>query len=90
MTDSDIVVIGIGLVLSLVMSEFLGVAPGGIIVPGYLALGIHDPLADFQQVSRAERRFYRFEVDCHLTPSAHEVLARSIARTIEPLMAKSR
>ena len=45
MTDSDIVVIGIGLVLSLVMSEFLGVAPGGIIVPGYLALGIHDPLA---------------------------------------------
>ncbi|MBK7949408.1 MAG: SGNH/GDSL hydrolase family protein [Deltaproteobacteria bacterium] len=50
---------------------------------------IHDPLGDFQQVSRAERRTYRFEVDCHLTPSAHEVLARSLARTIEPLMAKS-
>jgi gamma-polyglutamate biosynthesis protein CapC len=45
MTDSDIIVIGIGLVLSLVMSESLGVAPGGIIVPGYLALGLHDPLA---------------------------------------------
>jgi poly-gamma-glutamate biosynthesis protein PgsC/CapC len=45
MSDSDIMVIGIGLVLSLAMSEFLGVAPGGIIVPGYLALGLHDPLA---------------------------------------------
>jgi len=45
MNDSDIMVIGIGLVLSLAMSEFLGVAPGGIIVPGYLALGLHDPLA---------------------------------------------
>ncbi|HZO09899.1 MAG TPA: poly-gamma-glutamate biosynthesis protein PgsC [Myxococcota bacterium] len=45
MNESDIVVIGLGLVLSLVMSEFLGVAPGGIIVPGYLALGLHDPLA---------------------------------------------
>ena len=45
MSDSDIVVIGIGLILSLVFSEFLGVAPGGIIVPGYLALGIQDPLA---------------------------------------------
>ena len=45
MSDSDLVVIGIGLILSLVFSEFLGVAPGGIIVPGYLALGIQDPLA---------------------------------------------
>lgn len=45
MTDADIVTIGIGLVLSLVFAEFFGVAPGGIIVPGYLALGISDPLA---------------------------------------------
>ena len=45
MTDADIIVIGIGLVLSLLFTEFLGVAPGGIIVPGYLALGLHDPLA---------------------------------------------
>ena len=31
--------------LRLFFSEFLGVAPGGIIVPGYLALGLQDPLA---------------------------------------------
>lgn len=45
MSDADIIVIGIGLVLSLLFSEFLGVAPGGIIVPGYLALGVENPLA---------------------------------------------
>jgi poly-gamma-glutamate biosynthesis protein PgsC/CapC len=45
MSDADIAVISIGLILSLVFSEFLGVAPGGIIVPGYLALGLRDPLA---------------------------------------------
>ena len=45
MSDADILVIGIGLVLSLLFSEFLGVAPGGIIVPGYLALGIDNPLS---------------------------------------------
>jgi poly-gamma-glutamate biosynthesis protein PgsC/CapC len=45
MTEADIIVIGIGLVLSLLFTEFLGVAPGGIIVPGYLALGLQDPLA---------------------------------------------
>jgi poly-gamma-glutamate biosynthesis protein PgsC/CapC len=45
MSEADILVIGIGLVLSLAFTEFLGVAPGGIIVPGYLALGLHDPLA---------------------------------------------
>src|SRR5262245_16510113 len=45
MREADLVVIGIGLVLSLFFTEFLGVAPGGIIVPGYLALGLHDPLA---------------------------------------------
>jgi poly-gamma-glutamate biosynthesis protein PgsC/CapC len=45
MTDADIITIGLGLVLSLVFAEFFGVAPGGIIVPGYLALGLADPLA---------------------------------------------
>lgn len=36
--------IGIGLVVSLLYAEIFGVAPGGIIVPGYLALGINDPV----------------------------------------------
>lgn len=46
---------------------------------------VHDPLPDFQRVPVAERRDYRFEIDCHLTPSAHEVLAASLARRIGPM-----
>jgi len=45
MSDAEIITIGLGLLLSLVFAEFFGVAPGGIIVPGYLALGLTDPLA---------------------------------------------
>ena len=36
--------IGIGMVLSLFLTETLGVTAGGIIVPGYIALYLHDPL----------------------------------------------
>ncbi len=35
--------IGLGLVISLIFSETLGLAAGGMVVPGYLALMIHDP-----------------------------------------------
>lgn len=44
MSDAHILYIGIGLVVSLLYAEIFGVAPGGIIVPGYLALGINDPI----------------------------------------------
>lgn len=36
--------IGLGLVVSLVFSEIMGVAAGGLIVPGYIALHLHQPL----------------------------------------------
>ncbi len=36
--------IGLGLAISLVFSETLGLAAGGMVVPGYLALMIHEPL----------------------------------------------
>jgi len=36
--------IGLGIVLSLVLSETLGVTAGGIIVPGYVSLFLHQPL----------------------------------------------
>ncbi len=36
--------VGIGLVLSLIFSETLGLAAGGMVVPGYVALMIHHPL----------------------------------------------
>ncbi|HSQ59963.1 MAG TPA: poly-gamma-glutamate biosynthesis protein PgsC [Acidobacteriota bacterium] len=36
--------IGLGLFISLIFSETLGVAAGGMVVPGYLALMVHDPM----------------------------------------------
>lgn len=35
--------IGIGIVLSLLITETLGVTAGGIIVPGYIAMYLHSP-----------------------------------------------
>lgn len=35
--------VGLGLILSLVSSELLGIAAGGMVVPGYVALVIHEP-----------------------------------------------
>tara|TARA_B100001057_G_scaffold182954_1_gene183601 strand:- start:595 stop:1038 length:444 start_codon:yes stop_codon:yes gene_type:complete len=39
--------IGLGIVLSLILSEALGVTAGGIIVPGYIALFLHQPAQVF-------------------------------------------
>ena len=36
--------IGLGLVISLIFSETLGLAAGGMVVPGYVALMIHEQL----------------------------------------------
>ena len=36
--------IGVGMVLSLILTETLGVTAGGIIVPGYIALYIDEPI----------------------------------------------
>ena len=36
--------IGLGLLISLLFSETLGLAAGGMVVPGYLALMVHEPL----------------------------------------------
>lgn len=36
--------VGIGLAVSLAFTELFGIAAGGMIVPGYLALSIHKPL----------------------------------------------
>jgi len=37
------VTLGLGLILSILFSEVLGLAAGGMVVPGYLALEIHHP-----------------------------------------------
>lgn len=44
MNEAAVLVIGAGLAISLLYSELFGVTPGGIIVPGYLALAIPEPL----------------------------------------------
>jgi carbamoyltransferase len=49
------------------------------------AVIVHDPLPDFQRAPIAARRRYRFPLDPHLTPEAHEVLGASLAACIEPL-----
>ena len=36
--------IGLGIILSLILSEALGVTAGGIIVPGYISLFLHEPI----------------------------------------------
>jgi carbamoyltransferase len=48
---------------------------------------LHDPLPDLLALSAEERRKLRFERDVHPTPFAHEVLARSIAAAVSPLVA---
>ncbi len=36
--------VGIGMFLSLILTETIGLAAGGIVVPGYIALVLHDPV----------------------------------------------
>ena len=38
------IAVGLGIVLSLFLTETLGVMAGGVIVPGYIALYLHDPI----------------------------------------------
>lgn len=42
--DPMTVAIGLGLIVSLLFTEALGLAAGGMIVPGYFALNFHRPL----------------------------------------------
>ena len=44
---------GLGLVISLIFSETLGLAAGGMVVPGYLALMIHEPFRILGTVATA-------------------------------------
>ena len=43
MIDDPAIYIGIGMILSLFLTETLGVTAGGIIVPGYIAMNLEDP-----------------------------------------------
>ena len=43
--DPTSVSIGVGLVVTLLFSELFGLAAGGMVVPGYVALNLHNPAA---------------------------------------------
>mgnify|MGYP001231440033 CR=1 FL=1 len=43
MFDNPAIAIGIGMFISLLLTETLGVTAGGVIVPGYIALFLHQP-----------------------------------------------
>jgi carbamoyltransferase len=47
---------------------------------------LHDPLPDLLVLSSDQRQRLRFERDVHPTPFAHEVLARSIALAVAPMV----
>lgn len=38
------IAVGLGIVISLILTETLGVTAGGVIVPGYIALFLHEPM----------------------------------------------
>lgn len=44
LSELTYIAISLGLVLSLAFSEIFGLAAGGMIVPGYIALDLHHPL----------------------------------------------
>ncbi|MCC7382290.1 MAG: poly-gamma-glutamate biosynthesis protein PgsC [Deltaproteobacteria bacterium] len=44
MTELLPLAIGVGLAVSLLFSELFGLAAGGMVVPGYIALNLHRPL----------------------------------------------
>lgn len=50
--------IGIGLVISLLFVEFFGVAVGGMVVPGYVALKLDDPWAVVATIAIALLTFF--------------------------------
>ncbi|MGB9720975.1 MAG: poly-gamma-glutamate biosynthesis protein PgsC [bacterium] len=38
-----VIAVGLGMMLNLLLTETIGLAAGGIVVPGYIALNIHQP-----------------------------------------------
>ena len=43
MLDNPAIAIGLGMIISLILTESIGVTAGGLIVPGYIALNLHSP-----------------------------------------------
>ncbi len=57
--------VGLGVVFSLLFNEFFGVAAGGIVVPGYVALQLHDPYQVFGTLMVAFLTFLVLRASSH-------------------------
>lgn len=55
-----------------------------------LQCALHDPLPDLLAYPTDERRRFRWESDIHFTPAGHLALARSLAPTLERMLAQNR
>jgi hypothetical protein len=49
---------------------------------------VHDPLYDYFEIDKPERRAFRFENDIHPTPAHHALLARSLSKAVSPFLPK--
>lgn len=47
---------------------------------------VHDPLPDLLEYDAPARRAFRFDLDCHPTPSGHRAIAESLASCLAPLL----
>lgn len=45
---------------------------------------VHHAIDDFWAYPASVRRTFRFQTDCHLTPLAHEIIGKSIAKMLAP------
>jgi len=45
MLEHPAIAIGLGMIISLILTEAVGITAGGLIVPGYIALSLHNPYA---------------------------------------------
>ena len=54
--------IGLGMVISLLLTEIIGLTAGGIIVPGWIALHLHNPLSVIITFSIALIVFFIVEI----------------------------
>ena len=57
--------VGLGVIFSLLFNEFFGVAAGGIVVPGYVALQLHDPYQLFGTLTVAFLTFLILRASSH-------------------------
>ena len=60
-----IVAVGLGMILTLLFTETIGLAAGGVVVPGYIALNLHHPVQVLSTVLVAVATYLIVKVIAH-------------------------